>query len=469
MKKVSEKGYGNRAKRKETQLHSHGVDLSNPYSSRLFLLGLLVFLLHCMMIGFLQVKPVSDFEVYYQAALGIISGNRLWDSYKYFQGPGYPYFLAVFFQIFKNHSILLPQIINSLMVIWMSILLMGHAWVKSHALRGFGFLVLTLNLNYLSMIPLIGSEVPYGFFFAVGLILLWLRLREMREGHAGRLKKILMLLFSGISLGVSQSIRPTTTPFLVLLSLILLGGLIYFHVEGTGTHLWGKMVRGIQLLFLLWCAFLLTAFSLYYMTSYGMRIQPGQNGLWNIYVGFNTESMGRWNPKDPELISKLGDHYQWDSKRINGDLWPIVLDRVKKNGLKNLELLPEKVYFLLDPHAIAYWPIEHSQVGNKNRIYKISYYLRWINAVVFVTSLWTWALWVGRRRISKERLFAFCVMGSALSNIVLHGYLLEVQPRYINHLWLILFWCFPLSLLVQCEELSIGDRLKGVRNLISSV
>ena len=278
-----------------------------------------------------------------------------------------------------------------------------------------------------------------------------------------------MALFSGISLGVSQSIRPTTTPFLVLLSLILFGGLIYFHMEGNGTHLWGKIVGGIEILFPLWCAFLLTALFLYYMTSYGLTIQPGQNGLWNIYIGFNTESMGRWNPEDPGLISQLGDHYQWNSERINGDLWPIVLDRVKKNGLKNLELLPEKVYFLLDPYAIAYWPIEYSQVGNKNRIHKCAYYLRWINAVVLVTCLWTWVRWAGRRRISKERLFAFCIMGSALSSIVLHAYLLEVQPRYINHLWMILFWCFPLSLTVQCEELSIRGRLKGVRNLISSV
>jgi ABC-type bacteriocin/lantibiotic exporter with double-glycine peptidase domain len=49
----------------------------------------------------------------------------------------------------------------------------------------------------------------------------------------------------------------------------------------------------------------------------------------------------------------------------------------------------------------------------------------------------------------KVSLIEFFVSGVTLAvfiNILLHAYLLEVQGRYSNHLWLILFWCFPFYL-----------------------
>ena len=428
--------------------HLHRSNGPPRYYFRIFLITFLVFSVHLSIILAFKVKPVSDFEVYYGAASGIVSGNRLWDSYRYFQGPGYPYFLSLLFQLFKTQSILLPQLFNSLMLVLAGLLLMRYAWVEDPRLKIVGFLTLTLNLNYLAMVPLLCSEILYALFLAFGLVLLWLGYRELQEGRLEKFRSTLVLLVSGISLGVSQSIRPVTTPFLFLLSAIFLTGITYFHTKPMQASFGERMMKGLRILFPVWGTFLLTALCLYYTTGYGLRIQPGQNGLWNLYIGFNTESMGRWNSKDPELISKLGDRHEWNSARINGELWPRVVDRIKRNGLKNLELLPKKMYFLLDPGAIAYWPIEYSQVRNKNRIYKVSYYLRWINTVVLVACLLTGAIWLRRRRISEESLFVFCIMSAALSNAVLHGYILEVQPRYVNHLWMILFWCIPISLSV---------------------
>lgn len=52
---------------------------------------------------------------------------------------------------------------------------------------------------------------------------------------------------------------------------------------------------------------------------------------------------------------------------------------------------------------------------------------------------------LAKRNISQNEYFAFCVIGSSFVYLVLHGYLLEVQPRYSNHLWMLMFWCYPLS------------------------
>ncbi len=192
----------------------------------LAIIGVILFLFYAALILFLQTYPASDFEIYYNIALQLKAGGTLYDSYKYFQGPLYPYLLSFLFRLTQTHSVLLPQFLNGLMMTALCLLMMKYSFVRPGVIFGIGFLFITLNLNSLGMITLLCSEIPYGFFFMSGLFCLWLGYRFTEEtGFEG--KKSLVLLFSsGIFLGISQSIRPTTTPFLLLWSGLLMMGLI---------------------------------------------------------------------------------------------------------------------------------------------------------------------------------------------------------------------------------------------------
>ena len=296
------------------------------------------------------------------------------------------------------------------------------------------------------MVSILCSEIPYFLFFAGGMFLIWFAFKKVGQNNSGITIRIKLLsFFSGITLAISQTIRPTTMPFLFIFSLLLILGTSYFTLQGTEIKTRRRVFMTIRLFIPVWIGFLLISLFIYKISSYGFTLQPWQNGLWNMYVGFNSESKGTWNSEDAKWIGALGDKYDWDAEKINRDLKPIVFERVKRNCLKNVRILPRKLGHLLNVKDILYWSLGQSRLASKVWIYKVSDYLYWVNMFVLMISVGAWALWWTKRVLSKEELFTFCTIGSMLGYLGLHGYLFEVQPRYINHLWMMMFWCYPLS------------------------
>jgi hypothetical protein len=172
---------------------------------------------------------------------------------------------------------------------------------------------------------------------------------------------------------------------------------------------------------------------------------PSQKGFWNLYVGFNTESKGMYTPVDASLILKLGNEYNWNAGKINVAFRPIVFNRIRKNWLENLRMLPEKVYNLMDPRGIPYFAIEQSRVKNKDMIYRITGHLSYLNLLALIVSIGAWFTCIAKKEVSNKEFFAFCMTLAGFLYLLLHGYLLEVQSRYSNHLWMMIFWCYPVS------------------------
>lgn len=430
-------------------------DISSGWgNSKIFILCVFALCIYLFVIFQWKSIPFSDFKSYNDTARDIIQGKSISDFYKYFQPAGYPYLLSILFRLFKNNSILLPQLLNALML---SVLL----WVYlkypfgSYSISLFiGYLIMVSNVNYLSMVSVLCSEIPYVFFFLTGLFFFWQGFKEIGDERFGKKRWWpLSSLISGLFLGTSQFIRPLTFLYLFIFSLVLLLGLRYFELI-EATEKWKVFfLRGVRSLFFTWIFFFIGAILFYWVSGYGLTWMPLQKGLWSLYVGFNTQSKGEFNSRDAKMILEIGDKHQWNAEKINKDFRGIVFDRLRKNWVKNFELLPGKLYTLMNPRGIPYFAIEQSNVKNKDRIYKISGYLSWINAGVLIVSLWAWVIWLTKRRVSKEEFFGFCAVGAVFLHLVFHGYLLEVQARYSNHLWMILFWCFPLSLWILWENI----------------
>ena len=414
---------------------------------KLVVLGFFLFLLYFWIILFLRTEPFSDFKFYYGTALAIRSGGEVSPFYKYFSAPGYPYLLSLLFGVFKSESILIPQFFNALILSFLCVLLANYNFVGNRYLKLAGFLTMAFSLNYLPMVSVLCSEIPYALFFGGGLFLVGLVFKRMMEpASLMKVSTTLILFFSGIILGVSQSIRPVTTPFLFLLSVILPLSEHYFVIDNAPKSLGKCLSMAIRLFLPVWAGFLGTALVLYSVCSYGLTIQPLQNGLWNLYVGFNTESKGMWSPDDSRLIKTIGEKKQWSAKELNQEFRPMVIERLKKGWLTQLKIVPKKWVILLSPTGIPFGALDKSNIKDPSPIYRICRYISSINLLVISLSLIGLLHLFIRRKVSFIEFFVSGVTLAVFTNIFLHAYLLEVQGRYSNHLWLLLFWCFPFYL-----------------------
>ncbi len=414
---------------------------------KLFVLGFFLFSLYFSIVIFLRTEPFSDFKFYYETALAIQSEGRLSDYYRYFAAPGYPYLLSLLFDVFKSDSTLIPQVFNALVLTFLCLVLANYNFVENRYLKLVGFLTIAFSINYLPMVSVLCSEIPYALFFGGGLFLIGFVFKRMVEpASVTKVARTLILFFSGITLGVSQSIRPVTTPFLLLVSAILLLSQRYFVIENERTSLVKCFSKAVQLFLPVWAGFLGTAFVLYYVCSYGMTIQPLQNGLWNMYVGFNTESKGRWDSNDSRLINRIGEKKQWNAKEVNREFRPMVIERVKKGWLTQLRILPDKLVILLSPTGNPFCALDKSNIKDPSPIYRICRYFSFVNLFAMFVSLTGFFHIFMKRKVSLIEFFVSGMTLAVFINIFLHAYLLEVQGRYSNHLWLILFWCFPFHL-----------------------
>jgi hypothetical protein len=382
--------------------------------------------------------PFSDFKVYYETALEIVQGKSFSSFYKYFGPPGYPYFLAFFFGFFKTTSILLPQLLNAFMLTILLWVFLRYPFINHPISLVAGFLVMAFNVNCLSLVSVLCTEILYVFFLILGLFEFGVGLKRTvgskRMGIGG------MLAF-----GSSQSVRPITFVYLSILSLFVVMALRYFTVRGERRPWESVFFLSLQSLGPTAISFLTTSLLFYGAVGYGLTFVPHQKGLWNLYVGLNTQSKGRFNSQDADLIVSLGEASDWHAATINGRLKPLIYDRIQKDWKGNLRMLPEKLNIFLNPKAIPFFSIEHSRIVDKLLIYRISSYLTLINAFVLILSLAAWVVWLVKRDLSDKEIFAFCLLGASFVHVLLHALLLEVQERYSTHLWLIMFWCFPLS------------------------
>jgi len=401
-------------------------------------LGLFIFLLYLSIIITLQSKPISDFDFYYQTALALENESVVNVFYKYFQAPGYPYFLCFLFKISGSSSIFIPQIFNALMLTLLNFLLAKYNFIQNGYLRLFGLFVLAFNMNYFPMVSVLCSEIPYAFLFGGGFLLMGIFIEKVWESPAWSKKKMLTLGGTGIVLGASQIIRPVTTPFLLLFTIVFLLGASYFFISRRKS-----LSHILRILLPVWSGFVGTAVVLYYLSGYGLTSQPLQNGLWNIYVGFNAEAKGRWNLQDSHLIGLIGHESNWNAQKVNAKLFIALKERVRKNWVNQFRNLPDKLSMLLDPTGIPQWALEKSSLQARGLVYKLGKYFHLFNLFIAGLSFLGLLSIVRKRKVSSAEFLVMLLTATVLANLFLHACLLEIQGRYVSHLMLILFWCFP--------------------------
>lgn len=405
----------------------------------------------------LQTQPFTDFDAYYRTALTIKSGEGISNFYKYFQPPGYFYYLAGLFKVFNSDSIILPQVFNIVIMTFVAFLLMHAALIDSVAAKIITFIAVAFSFNYLSLISVLCSEIPFALFFISGLVLFWHTFkRTVALNHEMKLSSSLLLFASGCLLGISQSIRSVAMPFLVLFSLAaLIFGLIHTVRDSSAVPSLRRSAL-IQMIALMWAGFLILTPFLFRLSNYGWAIQPLQNGLWTMFLAFNDEGKGWWNERDAKIIGDIGTKHNWDATSVNKEFRPFVEKRVRENWVKQIIALPEKIINFIDPTSISYWALEKSSIKDSTLIGKAGRLYYFFNYFVVIVSLFGIIYYLFQRQVAATEFFAASLTMAVFSYMIVHFYFFEIQSRYANHLWILLFWLLPAN-------------AAGVRGFFSSV
>ena len=133
--------------------------------NQILLLCAFAFCIYLLVIFTMGTLPFSDFQTNYETALAILRGEGIRERYKYFQPAGYPYLLSIVFTLLNNNSILIPQLLNALILCSLLWIYLKNLF-DNHSISLFiGYLILIFNINYLSMVSVLCSEIPFVFFF----------------------------------------------------------------------------------------------------------------------------------------------------------------------------------------------------------------------------------------------------------------------------------------------------------------
>ena len=117
--------------------------------------------------------PESDFEGYYVIAVNYYNslGISMWGNPVAFQGPGYPFVLALFFKLAGNTEILTGKYLNLLLSIaTMVVLFFVFNKLFSRKTALFAYFIAVFLPNYIAYNSVLGSEILFTFLVALTVL-----------------------------------------------------------------------------------------------------------------------------------------------------------------------------------------------------------------------------------------------------------------------------------------------------------
>lgn len=287
------------------------------------------FILFCLLTGvfiriiwilLLDVKPISDFNWYYQRGLDIAAGRG------YFVGGiptaywpvGYPGFLALIFFISGN-SLLLAKVSN--IALYLGTILLAYFYSKrifhdEFAARITVF-ILSFFPNQIAYSSLLATEILFSFLLLLGAVL-FVCARE-RFGY---------LLLSGIVWGAATLTRPQA----ILVALIFL---LMFS-----TNMRSLLKSGL----VLYCTLFLTLAPWIGRNTLvlGTPLLSTNGGI-NLLIGNSPYSNGKyiWNQDLASLLAGAKDEVDRDTKARQ-----VAIEYMIDNPVRTISLWPKKFFYL---------------------------------------------------------------------------------------------------------------------------
>jgi len=297
----------------------------------------IAFIIRFLVIYFIGLTQQGDYAIYLSTARKIAS-NTLSDSNRLYYGIfphalNYPIFISFFYKII-GETTWLPRVIN---------LFFGVAEVGfgTYILEKFtnarvgilGGLVVALNPSIIIFTLLSGGEPVYSSIILCAVFLFVFGI-DKEKPH-------LFLAAFGVFCAMGNFFRPTAVILIIASVLVILLCCDY------------KAVKKVSLVVTIIVSYAVIALLSGSVTASVSGYKSPSYGFgWNLFVGANEASQGKWNEQDAELFNAARDEYQ-DPSKVQEYFFKLGIDRYGKMGIKVVPHFKRKLKVWFDENYVS--------------------------------------------------------------------------------------------------------------------
>lgn len=379
---------------------------------------LLCFVTGLAWILLVPIEPFSDYKTYWDCAVSLAYGREIYSTEYVAMYPhilGYASFLAPFIRVFGEHVLLgtlLGLLLSCLSALLIFAICLEVAGLPAAVLAG---LLWAFYPGRIMLGSLIFSEPLYT---CLVLLLLWLMLRlQKRQGSTGLLQAVVWGLGLGLLLAVINAVRPISAILIIALLLwfLLLRG--REEKEGRLWRFWLVCLAGLVLCFQLsgklWDRHL----------EQVLGEEPAGLPVYNLYVGFNMDTLGQWSSEDMDLLFEYRRQADGSAPMAQKSMLPHVLERLQSEELNLPRLFSAKLFTFLGNDELGGYTYRFTRSESFVKICMVIcncyYYLLLPLALVGLMRLWK------GRQPSSFLLLPLYTLGLTLAHM-----LIEVSSRY---------------------------------------
>lgn len=362
-----------------------------------------------------QIQPLVDYATFYYTAeelsKNFVITNRYIALFPHIFG--YASFLSVFLKIFGS-SYMVPPILNVIL----TTISMGLIYAVSRKIGGVKTAI-TASVLWIAL----PSQTMYNMFamseplYCTVLLLIWLIMIIVHEKIVNiNIKRLLVysILIAAL-LAFMNMVRPIAAVPIVAL-------VIWFFIIDTkhigNRKIWLNKITYVGVIVVGYLVFS-SAINQYITLRLGEEIAstPG----YNIYVGFNEESSGKWNQPDAELLFHYSDKPGWTADDAQQEMLKEAKERVQSGNINFVKLFSDKFFEFLgeDNAAVSYAGPVLDYIVRYTVASNMFYYFLIVTSLIGVV--------VAIKNKNKSSLFIICLYAIGLTMAQL---LVEVASRY---------------------------------------
>jgi 4-amino-4-deoxy-L-arabinose transferase-like glycosyltransferase len=392
------------------------LDKFNAKKSFILLL-IICFVVKLIWVLLYRIEPLVDYATFYYTAVSLsenfVINNRYVALFPHIFG--YSGFLSIFLDIFGSNY-MIPPILN----VFLSTISMALIYFICKKLGGSRAAIIASILWI--VFP---SQTIFNMFalseplYCTVLLMIWAFMIVIHERlpNISIKRLILYSVLLALLLVLMNMARPIAAIPIIALA-------IWLFIIETG-HIGNKRIFFKKALYLVSViisySVLSSATNHYIAERVGEEIAttPG----YNIHVGFNMESTGRWNQEDSNLLYYYNDQKGLSANDVQEKMFEEAKNRLQSGEVNFLELVYDKFLIFLgdDSAAVGYASsvLDHTDKVRYTVISNIFYYF--LIAVSFVGVL------IGTKSKNKSPVFFICLyfIGLTLAQL-----LVEVAGRY---------------------------------------
>ena len=358
---------------------------------------LLCFVTGLAWILLIRIEPFSDYKTYWDCAVSLAYGREIYSTEYVAMYPhilGYASFLAPFIRLFGPHVLvgtLLGLLLSCLSALLIFAICLAVAGLAPAVLAG---LLWAFYPGRIMLGSLIFSEPLYT---CLVLLFLWLMLRlQKRQGRAGLLQAVAWGLGLGLLLAVINAVRPISA---ILIIALLLWLLLLRGRELKEGKLWDRHLEQV------------------------LGEEPAGLPVYNLYVGFNMDTMGQWSSEDMDLLFAYRRQEGGSAPMAQKSMLPHVLERLQSDELDLPRLFAAKLFTFLGNDELGGYTYRFTRSEGFVKICMIVcncyYYLILALALAGLTRLW-----------KGDQPSAFLLLPLYTLGLTLAHMLIEVSSRY---------------------------------------